>query len=154
MDSLKFPLGLPCPTFLYPAGGSLPKWPYSYFRGGPSARQAACGHLLPLWTPHTVRLWAKLHLTNRLPGGDLKVQVSIIRTVQGQHRRETRSHLSFCEPQNDVMFSISATYQLPTRSRTLQNAATEFQKKRPVEVKKHILQKWPAEAHSVGLPRG
>jgi hypothetical protein len=43
MDSLKFYLGLPCSAFLCPAGG-LP------------AEEAAYSHLLPLLTPHAVRL--------------------------------------------------------------------------------------------------
>jgi hypothetical protein len=30
MDSLKFHLGLPCPTLLSPTGGPLPKRPYSH----------------------------------------------------------------------------------------------------------------------------
>jgi light-regulated signal transduction histidine kinase (bacteriophytochrome) len=30
--------------------------PYSHFRGGPLVGLAACSHLLPLWTPHAVRL--------------------------------------------------------------------------------------------------
>jgi hypothetical protein len=44
MDSLKFHPGLPCPIFLHPVDG-LP------------AGQAACGRLLPFWTPHAIRLW-------------------------------------------------------------------------------------------------
>jgi hypothetical protein len=42
MVSLRFYAGLPCPTLLNPAGRP--------------ALRAACGHLLPLWTPHAVRL--------------------------------------------------------------------------------------------------
>jgi hypothetical protein len=56
MDSLKFHRCPLCPTLLRPAGGPPPKWPYIRFRGGPPARQAACGRLLPFWTPHAVRL--------------------------------------------------------------------------------------------------
>jgi hypothetical protein len=58
MDSLKFHLGLPCPTFLRPAGMPPLKWPYGCFKGGLPARRAACGRLLPLLTPHAVRLCA------------------------------------------------------------------------------------------------
>jgi hypothetical protein len=47
MDFLKFHPGPPCPTLLRPAGGPPLKQP---------AGQAACGRLLPLWTPHAVRL--------------------------------------------------------------------------------------------------
>jgi hypothetical protein len=39
IDSLNFHPGPPCPTLLCPAG------------------RAACGHLLPFWTPYAVRLW-------------------------------------------------------------------------------------------------
>jgi hypothetical protein len=56
MDSLKFDLGPPCPTLLSPAGGLPWKCPYGCFRGGLLARRVACGRLLPLWTPHAVRL--------------------------------------------------------------------------------------------------
>jgi hypothetical protein len=34
------------------------KRPYVRFKGSPPAKQAACGHPLPLWTPHAVRLCA------------------------------------------------------------------------------------------------
>jgi hypothetical protein len=54
MDSLKFHPGLPCLTLLCPAGGPLPKWPYSHLWGGSPAGQAACSHHLPPWTHHTV----------------------------------------------------------------------------------------------------
>jgi hypothetical protein len=47
MDCLKFHSGLPCPTLLCRNGR---------FRCGPPAGQSTCGHLLPLWTPHVVRL--------------------------------------------------------------------------------------------------
>jgi hypothetical protein len=56
MDSLKLGPGLPCPTFLYHAGGSLLKRPYGRFRGSPPAGWPACALLVPLWTPHVVRL--------------------------------------------------------------------------------------------------
>jgi hypothetical protein len=54
--SLKFHLGTLCPTLLCPAGGPPLKRPYGRFRGGPPAGRAGCGCLLPLWTPHAVRL--------------------------------------------------------------------------------------------------
>ena len=69
-DSLKFHLGLPCPTLLRPAGVSPLKRPYDRFRGGPPTGQVACGCLLPLWTPNAVRLCFPLYkknLVNRLP---------------------------------------------------------------------------------------
>jgi hypothetical protein len=56
MVSLKFHPGPPCSAFPRPTGGPPLKRPYSCFRGGPLAGRAACGHLLPLWTPHAVRL--------------------------------------------------------------------------------------------------
>jgi hypothetical protein len=56
MDSLKFHPGPPCPTFGRPAGEPPLKRPYIRFRGGLLAGRAACGHLLPLWTPHAVRV--------------------------------------------------------------------------------------------------
>jgi hypothetical protein len=46
--------GPSCPTLLCPVGGPPLKWPYSHFRNGQSAGQAACSHLLPTWTPHAV----------------------------------------------------------------------------------------------------
>jgi hypothetical protein len=55
MDSLQFHQG-PLPTLLCPAGRPPLKQPYIRFRGDPLAKQVACGHLLSLWTPHTVRL--------------------------------------------------------------------------------------------------
>jgi hypothetical protein len=60
MDSLKFDLGLACPALLCPAGGPTLRWPYSHLRGGLLAGQAAYGRLLPIWTPHVVRLWILL----------------------------------------------------------------------------------------------
>jgi hypothetical protein len=56
MDSLKFHLGPPCPTLLWPAGGPPLKQPYGHFRGSPPAGWATCSRVLPLWTPHIVRL--------------------------------------------------------------------------------------------------
>jgi hypothetical protein len=55
MDSLHFYSGPPCPT-LRPADGPALKRPYGRFKGGPPARRAARGRLLPPWTPHAVRL--------------------------------------------------------------------------------------------------
>jgi hypothetical protein len=57
MDSLKFHPGPPCLTLISPAGGPPLKRPYGHFRGGLPTEHAACGRLLPLWTPHAVRLW-------------------------------------------------------------------------------------------------
>jgi hypothetical protein len=56
MDYLKFHPGSPCPIFLRPTGGPSLKLPYGRFRSGPSAGQVTCGRLLPLLTPHAVRL--------------------------------------------------------------------------------------------------
>jgi hypothetical protein len=56
MDSPKFHPGPPCPTLLRPAGGPLLKRYNGRFRGGQPTRQAACGRLLPLWSPHALRL--------------------------------------------------------------------------------------------------
>jgi hypothetical protein len=56
IDSLKFHLGLPCPSLLRPVGGPPLKRPCSSFWGGPPAERAACGRLLLFWTPHVVRL--------------------------------------------------------------------------------------------------
>jgi hypothetical protein len=56
MDSLNFHSGLPCPTLLRPAGGAPLKRPVVRFRGSPPTGQAACGHLLPFWTSHAIRL--------------------------------------------------------------------------------------------------
>jgi hypothetical protein len=55
MDSLKFHLCPPCPTLLHPAGGPLPKWPYSRFWGGLPTGRVACNYLLPPWIPHAIR---------------------------------------------------------------------------------------------------
>jgi hypothetical protein len=57
MDSLKYHLGLPCPTFLCSVGGPPLKRPYGHFRGHLYTGWAPCGRLLPIWTPHAVRLW-------------------------------------------------------------------------------------------------
>jgi hypothetical protein len=57
INSLKFHPGLPCPTLLRPAGWLSLKQPYDRFMGDPPTGWAACSRLLPLWTPHTVRLW-------------------------------------------------------------------------------------------------
>jgi hypothetical protein len=65
MVSLKFHLALPCLTLLRPVGGRPLKWPYGRFGGGLPAGQAACGHLLPYWTPHAVRLWEEIYTVGR-----------------------------------------------------------------------------------------
>jgi hypothetical protein len=51
MDSLKYHSGPACPTFQRPVSE-----PPS------TAGRAACGHLLPFWTPHAVHLWPTLTL--------------------------------------------------------------------------------------------
>jgi hypothetical protein len=56
MDSLKFHPGPPCPTLPRLAGEPTQKRPNGRFMGGLAARRASCGHLLPIWTPHAVRL--------------------------------------------------------------------------------------------------
>jgi hypothetical protein len=56
MDSLQFHLGPPCRTLLRPVGGPTLKRPYTNFWGSLPTGQAACACLLPLWTPHAVRL--------------------------------------------------------------------------------------------------
>jgi hypothetical protein len=56
IDSLKFHLGLQYPTPLYFVGGPRLKPPYRHFRRGPPAKWAACSRILPLWTPHAIRL--------------------------------------------------------------------------------------------------
>jgi hypothetical protein len=73
-DSLKFYSGPPCPTVLYPTGGPPLKRPYSRFRRDPFRRRAACSRLLPLWTPHTVRLCSpsKLGLIDVCPAAKEK----------------------------------------------------------------------------------
>jgi hypothetical protein len=52
--------GPPWPTLLCPAGGPPQKRPYSCFWGDLPVEQVPCGHLLPFWTPHAVRLWSPL----------------------------------------------------------------------------------------------
>jgi hypothetical protein len=47
------------PTLLCPASRPPLKRHQGLLRGGPPARQAACG-CLPLWTPHVVRLSSKM----------------------------------------------------------------------------------------------
>jgi hypothetical protein len=56
MDSLKFYLGPHCIIFPRPAGGPPLKQLYNRLRGGPPSGRAACGRLLPFWTPHAVGL--------------------------------------------------------------------------------------------------
>jgi hypothetical protein len=49
----------PGPAIPYPfmpCGGPPLKRPYGHFRGGPLNGQAACGRLVPPWTPRAVRL--------------------------------------------------------------------------------------------------
>jgi hypothetical protein len=58
MDSIKFHLGLLCPTLLRPMGGPPLKWPYCRFGGSPPA---AVFYLR--WTAHAGRLWSKLTIT-------------------------------------------------------------------------------------------
>jgi hypothetical protein len=60
MDSLKFYMGPPCPNLLRPVDGPPLKRPYGCFWGNPSTGRAACGRLLPFWTPRAVRLWPGL----------------------------------------------------------------------------------------------
>jgi hypothetical protein len=73
MDSLKFHPGPPYRTLLRPAGGPPLKWPNGRFRGSPPVGRAACGHLLPLWTLHAVRLCAESHsISRRLAHNGLK----------------------------------------------------------------------------------
>jgi hypothetical protein len=47
-----------------PLGGPHLKRPHNHFRGGPPAGQAACGHLLPIWTPQAVSLWFRSHFNH------------------------------------------------------------------------------------------
>jgi hypothetical protein len=56
MDYLKYHSGPTCPNLLRPAGEPPQKRPNGRYRGDPPARRATCGRLLPLWTPHAVRL--------------------------------------------------------------------------------------------------
>jgi hypothetical protein len=51
MDSLKFYLGLPCPTFLRPMGGQ-PR-----FKGAHPQNKRSAAVFYTLWTPHAIRLW-------------------------------------------------------------------------------------------------
>jgi hypothetical protein len=64
MDSLKFHQGPPCPYPSKPCEWATPERPFGLLRGGPIARRAACGRLLPHWTPHAVRLCVKAFLKN------------------------------------------------------------------------------------------
>jgi hypothetical protein len=54
-DYLKYHPGLSCPTILCPAGRPPLKQSYGRSRIDPPAEWAFYGHLLPLWTPHTVQ---------------------------------------------------------------------------------------------------
>jgi hypothetical protein len=54
-DSLNCYPGPLCPTRLHLVGRPPLNRPYNRFRGGPLAERAACGRLLPFWTPHVVR---------------------------------------------------------------------------------------------------
>jgi hypothetical protein len=56
MDFLKYHYSPPCPTVLCLAGGPPLKQPYGLSKDGLPTGQAACGRLLPFWTPHTMRL--------------------------------------------------------------------------------------------------
>jgi hypothetical protein len=57
MDSLKWNSGPLCLTLLCPGGRPPFKCPYRRFKVGLPLGWAICGHLLPSWTPHAVRLW-------------------------------------------------------------------------------------------------
>jgi hypothetical protein len=59
--------GPACPTLLLPAGGPPLKQPYGCFRGCPPTRRKACGCLLPLRTPHAVRVWPRSYKTKSPP---------------------------------------------------------------------------------------
>jgi hypothetical protein len=56
MDSLKFHLGPPYLNLLRPAGEPPLNRPYGHFRGGPPIGREAYDRILPLWTPHALRL--------------------------------------------------------------------------------------------------
>jgi hypothetical protein len=43
---------MPYPTLLHPVGGPPHKRPYGHFMVSPLTGLAACGRLLPFWTPH------------------------------------------------------------------------------------------------------
>jgi hypothetical protein len=105
MDSLKFHPGPLYLTFLSPAGGPPLKRPYSRFRGGSPARQAACGHLLPLWTPHAVRLWCqafpRMVKPSRLFSGDIIFLEYVLAINKGRWRRKE------AQAQNTVTQSLS-----------------------------------------------
>jgi hypothetical protein len=55
MDSLKFQLGLLCPTLLCSAGGPTLKGSHGCFSGRPPAERVACSRLVPPWTVDTPR---------------------------------------------------------------------------------------------------
>jgi hypothetical protein len=70
MDSLKFHPGPLCLTLLRPAGRLPLKQHYGCFRSGPPAGRATCGRLLPVWTPHAIRLcldFTRFPFTHRQP---------------------------------------------------------------------------------------
>jgi hypothetical protein len=55
MDSLKYYLGLSCPTMLYARQAAIPETTLQPFQGWlPAEQPGVCGHLL---TPHAVSLW-------------------------------------------------------------------------------------------------
>jgi hypothetical protein len=57
MDSLKYHRGPPDPSTS--CGRATTETAYSHFMGGPPAGRAACGCLLPVWTPHAMYACAK-----------------------------------------------------------------------------------------------
>jgi hypothetical protein len=56
MDSPKSHPGSLCLILLCPAGELPLKQPYGRFRSDLAAGRVACGRLVPLWTPHAIRL--------------------------------------------------------------------------------------------------
>jgi hypothetical protein len=53
MDSITYHPGPPCPTLLHPVGRPPLNWSYGRLWSG---GRAACGLLLPPWTPHATRV--------------------------------------------------------------------------------------------------
>jgi hypothetical protein len=86
-----------CPTLLRPEDGPPLKQPYGYFRGGLPASQAACGHPLPLWTLHAVRLWCPrlFPLKWRSPANKV-LEISVCLDVFFQLRNSHLVHSALC----------------------------------------------------------
>jgi hypothetical protein len=90
MDTLKLHLGSPHPTPLPPAGCLPLKRSLGCFRDGLPTGLAACGSLLPSWTPHTICLHLYFSCSSNIEN---KAKQMFEKTLLDSHRH----HISLLE---------------------------------------------------------